>query len=141
MPTDGIREQIDRARRLIADYLSNPAARRRQEKRLAAWNEPADAFLETAGLVLALALYQAHREAAGELLLETNRAFWESVTARLAPDASAVALFAGMPAGTDPDAQRQIQALRLTSAGISPTTGIRWLRLLQTARDVAQHQL
>ncbi len=135
MPTLRMRDQIEQARRLITDHLSDPAVQRRQEQRLVTWNESAEEFLETAGLVLALAMYQARRETIGNPGPESE--FWEKVTQILAADASSEQLFAGLPADLESESQRQIQALRLISVGIAPTTGIRWLRLLQTAHDVA----
>lgn len=65
--------------------------------------------------------------------------FWENTAQFLGPDSGPERLFTGLPTDLDPDSQRQVQAIRLASAGISPTTNIRWLRLLQTARDVAEH--
>ncbi|MGW3634108.1 hypothetical protein ACWD7F_28840 [Streptomyces sp. NPDC005122] len=46
-----------------------------------------------------------------------------------------------LPADLDPDLQRQIQALTLSSAGLGGYSGIRWPRLLQTAREVAEGHL
>ncbi|UUU32289.1 hypothetical protein JIX56_21580 [Streptomyces sp. CA-210063] len=137
MPTLRLRDQIEQARRLITDHLSDPAVQRRQEQRFVTWNESAEEFLETAGLVLALAMYQARREAIGKPGPESGSEFWEKVTQLLAADAASENLFAGLPADLGPESQHQIQALRLISVGIAPTTGIRWLRLRQTARDVA----
>ncbi len=51
MPTLRMREEIEQARRLLTNHLSDPAVQRRQEQRLVTWNESAEEFLETAGLV------------------------------------------------------------------------------------------
>jgi len=138
MPTAGLRDQINRARRLLDDHLSHPDALRRQEQRLASWGEPADDFLQTAGLVLGLALYQVQRDSAR--VPQTGEALWHNVTRLLDPEAARPDLLAGLPTDLDPDTLRQIQALRLASAGIFPAAVIRWIRLLRTAHDVAEHQ-
>lgn len=140
MPTE-LRDQIDRARGLVADYLSSPDALRRQEQRLAAWGEPAEEFLQTAGLILGLALYQVQRDPAPVPYPQTSQALWQNVTYLLDPKADRPELFAGLPTDLGPDPRRQIQALRLASSGISPAAAIRWVRLLSTARDVAQRQI
>ncbi|WP_405742345.1 hypothetical protein OG885_43580 [Streptomyces sp. NBC_00028] len=140
MPAAELRDQIDRARRLIADHLGHPDALRRQEQRLAAWGEPAGGFLETVGFVRGLALYQAQRGQPEWPCPQTGQAMWQSVTRLLDPQAAGPDLFAGLPTELDSDVRRQVQALRLASTGISPASTIRWVRLLSTAYAVAENQ-
>ncbi|WP_329331487.1 hypothetical protein OG866_01830 [Streptomyces sp. NBC_00663] len=140
MPAAELRDQIDRARRLIVDHLSHPDALRRQEQRLVAWGEPAGGFLETVGFVLGLALFQAQRGSAQAACPQTGQAMWQSVTRLLDPQAAGPDLFADLPTDLDSDVRRQIQALRLASTGISPASTIRWVRLLSTAYAIAEHQ-
>lgn len=146
MPTAGLRDQIDRARRLLADHLARPDALRRHEQRLAAWGEQPDEFLKTVALVLGLALYQVGRGSARAHSPRTSDASRHDVTRLhitrlLDPEAAGLDLLAGLPDALDPDSLRRIQALRLASAGISPAATIRWTRLLRTAYDVAEHQV
>ncbi|MEX1654855.1 hypothetical protein ABZ960_16975 [Streptomyces pseudovenezuelae] len=65
---------------------------------------------------------------------------WLNATRLLDPEAARPDLLAGPPTDLDPDILRQIQALRLASAGTCPAAVIRWIRFLRTAHDVAEHQ-
>ncbi|MFF3336824.1 hypothetical protein ACFYWX_46295 [Streptomyces sp. NPDC002888] len=141
MTCSDLRSLIVQARRLIADLLDIPAHRRRTEHRLAAWNEPFDEFLETTGVVLALAMWRVQRDRGGPPDPEASTAFWHTELRALAPDAASEELFAGLPEDLDADTRRQIQALRLASVGVTSASCLRWARLVGTARDVVEHQI
>jgi hypothetical protein len=136
MDHPGIQDQIHQANRLLDECFSDSDIRSRHEDRFAAWNERMDDFLPVVGLILALALYQSEHQGTGEASPEYIS---DQIEQLLDPRNRPEALFAGLPATLNSDVHRRIQALRLASAGVSPTTGLRWLRLLQTAREVARH--
>ncbi|MEU1536176.1 hypothetical protein [Streptomyces fagopyri] len=95
MSAPDLRSQVKQAHRLVAEHLADCAAQRRQQQRHEAWNEQPDTFLETASLVLALALFQIRRDVASTPI--------RTAAQLLEPQASVEELFSALPVDLDPD--------------------------------------
>jgi len=118
------------ASEVIRTRLANPTFARRLNERFNTWEVDHDAFLTQTESVVLIALLATADEPGADASVN-----WYPVAEAALRQRQSTELFAALPASLPDPFQRRVDQLRLLSAGLTPGSGHRWLRLSDTARE------
>ncbi|MFJ9631609.1 hypothetical protein ACIRU8_28265 [Streptomyces sp. NPDC101175] len=118
------------ASEVIRTRLADPTFARRLSERFNVWEVDRGAFLTQTQSVVLIALLATGDEAGAGAAVT-----WCTVAEAALCQRQSTELFAALPASLPDPFRRRVGQLRLLSAGLTPGSARRWLRLSDTARE------